>query len=154
MDYYSGGYNRRKNGPGTGQSRRPEHSFSSASVAPLSLPNNYIDEAEELMRKEYRAITTSKLRRLFSLVSEVYNEEILNVQSDSLTPESIAAIGMMRVRFAYECGRDGKVKNFVKEAKLMEYLKGIGSSRKAFLNFARYMEALVAYHKYFGGREN
>ena len=69
-------------------------------------------------------------------------------------PESESAIGMMRIRFAYECGRDRNVKNFVSTAHLIEYLKGIRNSREKFMDYARYMEALVAYHKFFGGREN
>ena len=56
--------------------------------------------------------------------------------------------------FAYEGGRDSKVKDFIAKAYLLEYLKGIGSSRDDFIRFAHYMEALVAYHRFFGGREN
>lgn len=50
-----------------------------------------------------------------------------------------AAIGMMRIRFAYECGRDAKVKSFVEKARLMNYLKGTGNSREEFIKLARYM---------------
>ena len=57
---------------------------------------------------------------------------------------------MMRVRVLYEAGRDEKtVAPFVKEAKLLEYIKGIGTSREKCLLFAHYMEALVAYHRYY-----
>ena len=41
------------------------------------------------------------------------------------------------------------VDSFVKEVKLLEYLKGIGTSREKCLLFAHYMEALVAYHRYY-----
>ena len=46
-----------------------------------------------------------------------------------------------------------KLKDFVTSANLLSYIKGIGSSREQMIRFAQYMEALVAYHKYFGGRE-
>lgn len=105
------------------------------------------------MRQSARLVTTSKIRRLFSLVTEIYNEENLS-KEDTLAESSKAAIGMARIRFAYECGRDRNVKDFVEKALLMNYLKGIGDSRQNFIKFAQYMEALVAYHKFFGGREN
>lgn len=116
------------------------------------IPKNYLDQAEELMQENARLITTSKIRRLFSSVTEIYNKENLSTQEE-LAPESVSAVGMMRIRFAYECGRDKKVKTFVEKAHLMNYLKGIGNSRGEFIKFTRYMEALVAYHKFFGGRE-
>ena len=40
------------------------------------------------------------------------------------------------------------------ETKLLEYLKGINGKRESFIKFTQYMEALVAFHKFFGGREN
>ena len=125
----------------------------SKSVSSMTIPEDYLDQAEKLMGENTSLITTSKIRRLFSLVMEIYNEETLSTQKD-LSRESVSSIGMMRVRFAYECGRDKKVKEFVEKAHLMNYLKGIGSSREEFIKFAQYMEALVAYHKFFGGREN
>ena len=123
------------------------------SVESASIPDDYLDQAEKLMGENTQLITTSKIRRLLSLVTEIYNVETLRTQTE-LSPESVSAIGMTRVRFAYECGRDKKVKEFVEKMKLMNYLKGIGSSRAEFIKFAQYMEALVAYHKFFGGKEN
>lgn len=122
-------------------------------VESMPIPADYLDQAEELMRVNASLITTSKIRRLFSLVTDIYNEENLSTQKE-LAEDNVAAIGMMRIRFAYECGRDAKVKTFVEKVHLMNYLKGIGNSREEFMKFARYMEALVAYHKFFGGREN
>ena len=41
-----------------------------------------------------------------------------------------------------------------KKAKLLEYIKDIGSSRAKLIAFTQYMEALVAYHRfYIGGKE-
>ena len=99
------------------------------------------------------SISTSKIRNLLSLVTEVYNVENLRT-GDELCADSIAKVNLMRVRVAYEMGRDNKVKAFAENAKLMEYLKGISKDRKDLIRFAHYMEALVAFHKYFGGKEN
>ena len=53
----------------------------------------------------------------------------------------------------YECGREPKVKEFVKEAEIIELLKEIGQSKKNYLLFSNYMEALVAFHKFYGGQD-
>ena len=57
------------------------------------------------------------------------------------------------MRIVYDAGKDSKIKDFVTSANLLAYIKGIGSSREQMIRFAQYMEALVAYHKFFGGRE-
>ena len=59
----------------------------------------------------------------------------------------------MRVRVMYECGREPLVNDLVREAQIIEILKEIGASKKNYLLFSRYMEALVAFHKYYGGKD-
>ena len=105
------------------------------------------------IKQQGQKITTSKIRNLLSLVSDIYNVEKLRTAEDELLPDSAAKLGMMRMRTAYEAGRDSAVKNFVEQAKLLQYIKGIGLDRYAFLDFAHYMEALVAYHRYYGGKD-
>ena len=98
-------------------------------------------------------ITTSKIRGFLSLVNDVYNEEYLR-QEETLQESSLAKIQMMRVRILYEAGRyDDSVKPFVEKSCILSYLKGIGNSRTKFLRFAAYMEALVGYHRYLGGKD-
>jgi CRISPR-associated protein Csm2 len=122
-----------------------------ADTGPMKLPDDYVQEAENLMRNR-RNITSSKIRSIMSLVSEIYNTENIRTE-ESLLQESCERIQMMRVRILYEAGRDSAVKQFIEECHLINYIKGIGNNRKNFIYFARYMEALVAYHKYFGGRD-
>ena len=125
-------------------------------IRPLPLPKDYVDEAERVIRvlsTGRNKITTSKIRNLMSLVSDIYNTENLRTEKE-LLPESVTALTMMRIRAVYEAGREEAVKSFVCEAKLLEYIKGIGTSREALISFAHYMEALVAYHRFIiGGRE-
>ena len=151
--YGNTGYGSRNNHYSQNGPRKDYQKNETAPIEALQLPDDYLEQAEKLMQSSEVFITTSKIRRLYSLATEIYNEERLRTEQE-LTAESIAAVGMMRVRIAYECGRDEKVKSFVKQAKLLEYLKGIGSSRVKFIKYTLYMEALVAYHKFFGGREN
>lgn len=124
-------------------------------IQPEPVPEDYVDSAESVIRaltQENNRLTTSKIRNLLSLVSDIYNVEKLSTDKD-LSAESVAKVNMMRVRTAYEAGRDNTVKAFVEKAKLLQYLKGIGTSRKALIDFAHYMEALVAYHRFFGGKD-
>ena len=115
-----------------------------------------MDRAESVisgMQNQRPVITTSKIRNLLSLVSEIYNVEKLRTERE-LCPDSVAKVGMMRVRTAYEAGRDAATKAFVEKARLLQYQKGIGNDREALIRFAHYMEALVAYHRfYIGGKE-
>ena len=84
------------------------------------------------------------------MISDIYNIEI-NRTETTLLPENQNRIQMVRVRLAYECGREDAVKKFVYETDLLSYIKGIHDSRNEFIRFARYMEALVAYHRFYGG---
>ena len=121
----------------------------------------YVNDAEEVIRslvtenrwgeKELK-LSTSKIRNLLSLISAIYND-VRQDFSETLSEEIQSRIRYLKVRFVYESGREQDVKEFVKRAKILEYLDEIGDSRKGFLAFAKYMEALVAYHKYHGGRD-
>ena len=131
------------------------YNSASAPSRVMTLPENYVDEAERIMQiitQNNNSITTSKIRRIYNLICEIYNTENLSCDSQ-LATESKTALNMARVRIAYEAGRDGKVKDFTDKTHIIEYIKGI-NSRENFINFARYMEALIAYHKFYGGKEN
>ena len=97
--------------------------------------NNCVDKAENVIknlvkgaRKNFKGepdiVTTSKIRNLLAMNADIY-----------------------------ECGREPKVKEFVQQAEILEILKEIKQSKKNYLLFSRYMEALIAFHKYYGGRE-
>ena len=53
----------------------------------------------------------------------------------------------------YEKLAPPKVKDFVNEADILAHIKDIGDNKGQFMVFCRYMEALVAYHRYYGGKE-
>ena len=133
---------------------------------PRKVPENYVDEAERIMRaliSSGTTVTTSKIRNLLSLVTDIYNDESIRTK-DKLKPDSVVKLNLMRVRVAYEYGRDngesvGKdkvypMREFITQAHLREYLKGISTDRADLIRFAHYMEALVAFHRYLGGKEN
>lgn len=150
-------YGRQPYGSRPQQTRNfPDRQPQTEEIKPEALPAEYVDCAERVMRKvmdDGSRITTSKIRNLLSLVSDIYNEENIRT-ADEILPESMTSLMMMRIRVVYEAGREPSVKSFVKEAKILEYLKDIGNNREKLINFAHYMEALVAYHRFFGGRES
>ena len=116
-------------------------------------PKDYVDFAENLMKYNSRKITTSKLRNILSMLMEVYNTEMLRTEA-VISPESAVKLQMARIRMAYECGRDRNTKEFVESAYLLPWLKAIGDSREKAIHYIHYLEAIVAYHRFFGGREN
>lgn len=116
-------------------------------------PKDYVDFAEKLMKTRSRQITTSKLRNILSLLMDVYNTEILRTEAE-LSEESQVKLQMARIRIAYECGRDRNTKEFVEGAYLLPWLKAVGSSREQAIRYIHYLEAIVAYHRFWGGREN
>ena len=120
-------------------------------TVPRKVPENYVDEAERIMRaliSSGTTITTSKIRNLLSLVTDIYNDESIRTE-DKLKPDSVVKLNLMRVRVAYEYGRDngesvGKdkvypMREFITQAHLREYLKGISTDRADLIRFAHYM---------------
>ena len=92
-------------------------------------------------------VTTSKLRNLLSMTADLYNE-VINQPDDGLNEEICSRIEYLRVRFLYEAGREPSVKNLINEAQLVDVLKEINGSKKNYILFSQYMEALVAFRKY------
>lgn len=124
---------------------------------------NYVDVAEKVILelkgminkrtgKQEPMVTTSKIRNLLSMTADIYNE-VINQKEDKLSADINSRIEYLRVRFLYEAGRDKSVKNLVEKAELIELLKGIKGNRENFIRFNRYIEALVAFHKYNGGKD-
>lgn len=125
--------------------------------------NNCVDKAENVIknlvkgaRKNFKGepdiVTTSKIRNLLAMNADIYNQ-VLTKSSEKLDDEICGRIEYLRVRFMYECGRESKVKEFVQQAEILEILKEIKQRKKNYLLFSRYMEALIAFHKYYGGKE-
>ena len=134
---------------------RPYNNPAPAPVKAQPIPEDYVDAAEQVILQLDRknVITNTKLRNLYSLITDISNVE--NLRSDpQILPESQTKLMMARVRMVYEAGRENSVKFFLQKTKLLEYLKDIGTDRKKLMQFSHYMEALVAYHRfYIGGKE-
>ena len=55
----------------------------------------------------------------------------------------------MKMHFIYEAGREAEVKKLIKRAGIINKIDNIDSDKKKFINFCHYMEALVAYKKFY-----
>ena len=86
------------------------------------------------------------------MVSDTYNDA-LNLKGDKLSEELIGQINYMKIRFYYEAGREPKVKELLEKAKVFDIMKQISNSRENYILFSRYMEALVAFRKFYGGKD-
>ena len=73
---------------------------------------------------------------------------------NQLETEIVGKIQYFKMRCAYEAGRDKAVADLVEKSNLINYIDNIKDSRDNFITFFHYVEALVAYHRYYGGREN
>lgn len=96
-------------------------------------------------------LTVSQIRNLLAMSADILNE-VLEYPEENLSEELLDRVSYLTVRFYYEAGRDEKVKSFIETAKLLAFLKGI-KTRKQYIQYYQYMEALVAFHKYHGGKD-
>lgn len=96
-------------------------------------------------------LTVSQIRNLLAMSADILNE-VLEYPEENLSEELLDRVSYLTVRFYYEAGRDEKVKSFIEIAKLLPFLKGI-KTRKQYIQYYQYMEALVAFHKYHGGKD-
>ena len=121
---------------------------------------NYVKVAEDVIEslKVNRfggtelKLTTSKIRNILSMVSELYNDANRD-KGKVLSEELQSRVQYLKMRIAYEAGREKEVKDFEKKAELMSQIDKIGTERESLILFCRYMESLVAYHKFHGGKD-
>ena len=126
-----------------------------------------VDLADKVMKKLSTAtdksgkpsmVTTSQLRRFLTAVNTVTGK-VEQYQNETGTLEKLSAdlaaqVKFLKVKLAYQVGRQGKVvADFAKEADLMAAIDSIGNDAKKYEEFARYVEALVAFHKFYGGKD-
>lgn len=106
-------------------------------------------------------LTTSQIRKFLTAVNVVRNKVDLyraqNKQAAVLSAELVMEIKFLKVNLLYQAGRDTSktkvVKRFIAEARLDKIIDDIGNDMKKFAKFCKYVEALVAYHKFLGGKD-
>lgn len=98
----------------------------------------YVTEAENVIKSlqvqnrrtgEYELrLTTSKIRNLLAMVSELYTSAT-HFSQNALDTELQSRVQYLRLRLAYEAGRDTDVKTFVEKAKLLDIVNEVGQSK-------------------------
>jgi CRISPR-associated protein, csm2 family len=75
-------------------------------------------------------------------------------ETSVLSSELAAEVKFLKVKLAYQVARNrGTVGDFEKKANLMARIDRIGTDMKKYDEFIHFVEALVAYHKFHGGRD-
>jgi CRISPR-associated protein Csm2 len=126
--------------------------------------DKYVQEAEnvikELADKNFECfnqgtrkkdkLTTSQIRNLLSLTSTIY-DEALNQGAQSVTDK----LAYLRIQFVYQSGRNTAVKKLVELADILNILSQVQQKKdkQLIIRFCHYIEALVAYFKYYGGKD-
>ncbi len=118
------------------------------------------DVIKSLLNKDNKLdLTTGQIRKFLTAVNSLTSKiEVYKAQNEKFEklPENLEMeIKYLKVKIAYQAGRDKNkiVKKFVEKAELFERIAKIGNSLAEYENFARYIEALVAYHKFYGGKD-
>lgn len=111
-------------------------------IKTLSQPNKY---------GRINIISTSQLRNILTMSADIYNQ-VVPLEKD-LTDEINSRIEYLRVRCFYEAGRERLVKNFMEKSQIPDILREINGEKKNFILFNHYLEALVAFRKYYGGKD-
>ena len=121
----------------------------------------YVNKAEKVIKslqkenkygeKELK-LTTTKIRNILSMVIQLYNDASHSKET-VLDTDMQSRVQYLKMRIAYEAGRDRDVKDFVENAGILTIIGEIGSSKENLILFCNYMEALVAYHKFLGGKD-
>lgn len=123
-----------------------------------------VQEAENFVKEKLRRqdkkggwkidLSTSQIRKFLSSVNQIENKVVS--EGDVLSEEITNEIKYLKILLAYQTGRAGKVgigKNVIEPLymELVPRIDKISNNKKMFVEFARYVEAIVAYHKFYGG---
>ena len=124
---------------------------------------NYVAKAESVILKLSKQVdkqgkvvamvTNSKIRNLLSMSADIYNQ-VLDCKEDKLPQELNGRIEYLRVRYIYEAGREPRLKDLVIQGELLEIMKEIQGSKKNYILYYHYMEALVAFKRFWNKNDD
>lgn len=130
------------------------------------MTTNVVDIGEKIVKEVFGAnerqrpkISTSQIRKFLSAVNAIQNK-VSVIEGDQIPEDLTNEIQYLRIKLAYQAGRDNtrvqrgekKPLELLKEV-LDTRIKNIGNSKKEFNEFATLMESIVAYHKFYGGKD-
>ena len=153
---------------GYGQASKPAGNRQgyNKNIAPafvVTLNYDPVDAAEKVInyleKDKYGniALTTSQIRKFLTAVNVVRNKVDLyiaqNKYADELSIELAAEAKFLKVNLLYQAGRAKAVKDFMEISNLAAIIGDVDKNIKKFQRLCKYVEALVAYHKFMGGKD-
>ena len=111
----------------------------------------YVDKAEKIMKETDKkgAIPTNQIRIILDLINEIYMPvKASDAKETELGDDILSKLKYIKMKIAYQAGRDPKVKQFVENTNIMNHIDNVKVKDDVIL-LAHYMEALVAYRKYY-----
>lgn len=100
-------------------------------------------------------LKTNQIRKFLTAVNAITNKvnvyKAKHLDATELPDELAGEIQFLKVKAAYQAGRERSVKDFMVQSKMKHRIEEIGISISKYEEFAHYVGALVAYHKFHGG---
>ncbi|MCX7880660.1 MAG: type III-A CRISPR-associated protein Csm2 [Ignavibacteria bacterium] len=117
-----------------------------------TLNGELLDNIAKREGENYRKIKTNQIRNVFSHINHLKSKLLKEPNKlDELKDELI----LLKPKLAYAKGRHPIVQPFQEFMfKVIDSTVNSSDFQKALKNFFVLVEAIVAYHKFFGGREN
>ncbi|MGB9738195.1 type III-A CRISPR-associated protein Csm2 [Chloroflexus sp.] len=116
--------------------------------------NLLVKEADRLGKAlKEKNLTTSQIRNIFGEVRSI--EQEVRVGTEKLPPSVQRRLLMLKPKMAYQVGRFGNnqaLKDLVET--LSAAIDLIGDDVERFHSFVDLFEAILAYHRFYGGRAN
>lgn len=118
--------------------------------------------AKDLGKEIKLTVTTSQIRGIFSLVREIEQETLAAKDASELDKTVRRRLAMLRPKLAYQVGRIDGYPDEPKKAQMgalaLTLTNAIDATLEtntvlAFRNFVDFFEAILAYHKFFGGQD-
>jgi len=105
-----------------------------------------------------KSVTTSQIRNIFG-TARMIEQEVKTLEDDKPLPIRVQRdLQMLRPKLAYQYGRiqkrDEKEGMGALTGILSEAIALVGSDVRRFRNFMDFFEAILAYHRRYGGRAN
>lgn len=119
---------------------------------------NYTEQAEKIIKdlkgfkKDGELFTTSQIRNLLSIAITISNK--IDYSQEELTEENLYGIRNLYMKFIYQSGKEKNIKRLYEKAKFQELFDKLMKDKKSkdYKLFIDFLEALVAWHKFYGGR--
>ncbi|MGI6349129.1 MAG: type III-A CRISPR-associated protein Csm2 [Eubacteriaceae bacterium] len=121
----------------------------------------YVKEAERQIKAgkgENILPTTTQLRKIFAHINKIQNKAefvFRNTEGEGLPTEIANELQYLKIQAVYQMARDRdrdrdqKVKKFFEKIGLTDRIDNI-KTKTEFHEFCKYMEAIIAYQRYYG----